>query len=288
MKQMELFTVHPFLKWAGGKGQLLEGLLERVAAAGEFGRYHEPFVGGGALFFGLLESKRLRRNAYLSDSNQNLVNAYVGVQRNVEGVIELLRRHKARHSEEYFYEVRSSVPETIEARAARIIYLNRTCYNGLYRENSRGEFNVPFGRYKNPTICDEENLRACAKALKRAKVEQRPFETVLESAQPGDFVYFDPPYVPVSATSSFTSYDKEGFGEDAQRRLAEVFAELAQRGVKALLSNSDTPLVRELYSDFKIEVVYATRLVNSRADRRGKVAEVLLRNFGSPGSSVRL
>ncbi len=269
----------PFLKWAGGKGQLLGELLARVAAAGEFGRYHEPFVGGGALFFGLVGSLSLKRKACLSDNNRNLVDCYLGLQRNVEGVIELLKAHKARHGEEYFYEVRSAAPVTLEERAARIIYLNRTCYNGLYRENSRGGFNVPFGRYKNPTICDAENLRLCAKALKRATVEKRPFETVLDRAKAGDFVYFDPPYVPLSATSNFTSYDKGGFGEDSQRRLADVFAKLTQRGVKVLLSNSETRLVRELYRDFTIETVYATRLVNSRADRRGKIAEVLARNF---------
>jgi DNA adenine methylase len=272
-------AARPFLKWAGGKGQLLWELLACVAAAGEFGRYHEPFVGGGALFFGLVGSLSSRRKACLSDNNRNLIDCYLGLQKNVEGVIELLKAHKARHGEDYFYEVRSAAPATLEERAARVIYLNRTCFNGLYRENSRGGFNVPFGRYKNPTICDAENLRACAKALKRAVVEQRPFEAVLKRARAGDFVYFDPPYVPVSATSNFTSYDKGGFGEDSQRRLAEVFAELAQRGVKVLLSNSETPLVRELYRGFEIETVYATRRVNSRADRRGKVPEVLVRNF---------
>jgi len=279
VKQIELFAVHPFLKWAGGKGQLLPELAARVEKGAPFGRYHEPFAGGGALFFELAGMRLLKEKAFLSDSNANLIDAYQGVQQCVEEIIKLLMLHKAQHCKEHFYRVRSDVPKRLAERAARIIYLNRTCFNGLFRENSKGEFNVPMGSYKNPRICDEENLRACAKALKRATVEQRPFETVLERAQAGDFVYFDPPYVPVSATSNFTSYDKGGFGEDSQRRLAEVFAELAQRGVKVLLSNSETPLVRELYRGFKIETVYATRLVNSRADRRGKVPEVLVRNF---------
>jgi len=277
----------PFLKWAGGKGQLLPDLLKQVRKAMPFGQYHEPFVGGGALFFELVASSALEGKALLSDNNESLVEAYLGVRNRVESVIAILLQHKRKHSEKHYYSVRSGDPKGRAERAARIIYLNRTCFNGLFRENSKGEFNVPMGSYVNPLICDGENLRACAKALKRAKVEQRPFETVLERVQPGDFVYFDPPYVPVSATSNFTSYDKEGFGENAQRRLAEVFAELARGGVKVLLSNSDTPLVRELYNDFEIEIVYANRMVNSRADRRGKIAELLVRSFGLPGSSVR-
>ena len=270
----------PFLKWAGGKGQLLPELVKCVREAMPIGNYHEPFVGGGALFFELVASSILEAGAFLSDSNRNLIDAYRAVRNQVESVIEVLLQHKESHSKEHYYRVRSSpAQKALAERAARIIYLNRTCFNGLFRENSKGEFNVPLGSYTNPLICDEENLRACAKALERATVEQRPFEKILERAQAGDFVYFDPPYVPVSATSNFTSYDKGGFGEDSQRRLAEVFAELAQRGVKVLLSNSETPLVRELYRGFRIETVYATRLVNSRADRRGKVPEVLVRNF---------
>jgi len=272
-------VARPFLKWAGGKGQLLAELVARVERAKPFGHYHEPFVGGGALFFTLEGSRTLDKGACLSDNNASLIDAYLGVRNHVERVIKILLEHKKQHAKEHYYDVRSNVPPRLAERAARIIYLNRTCFNGLFRENSKGKFNVPMGSYKNPRICDEENLRACAKALKRATVEQRPFETVLKRARAGDFVYFDPPYVPVSATSNFTSYDKGGFGEDSQRRLAEVFAELAQRGVKVLLSNSETPLVRELYRGFEIETVYATRRVNSRADRRGKVPEVLVRNF---------
>jgi len=281
MKRSSARTVpRPFLKWAGGKGQLSGELICRVDQAGAIGRYHEPFIGGGALFFELVRTQRLgRRQAYLADNNSNLIEAYRGVKEDVEAVIVQLKMHAERHCEAYYYAVRSAIPSTLVGRAARVIYLNRTCFNGLFRENSKGLFNVPFGRYKNPMICDEANLQACAQALRRAVVEARPFETVLDRAKAGDFVYFDPPYVPLSATSNFTSYGKGGFGEDSQRRLAEVFAELAQRGVRVLLSNSETPLVRELYRDFTIEVVYATRLVNSRADRRGKIAEVLVRNF---------
>ena len=272
----------PFLKWAGGKGQLLPELLAQVDAAETFGRYHEPFVGGGALFFELARLKRLgRARACLSDGNSSLIETYSGLQQHVDEVIELLRAHNDQHAEDYYYQVRGLPPDTLPERAARIIYLNRTCYNGLYRENSKGQFNVPFGRYKNPLICDEPNLRACAEVLKKAELETRHFETVLDRAEPDDFVYFDPPYHPVSKTASFTAYAKGGFGEDAQRQLASVFAELAKKGVKVLLSNSDTDFVRSLYEGrgFTIQKVLANRLVNSRADRRGPVYEVLVRNF---------
>lgn len=275
-----LNTPRPFLKWAGGKGQLLPELMARVDAAGAFGRYHEPFIGGGALFFELSRLNRLgRKLAYLSDNNVNLIAAYEGVKADVEAVIALLREHEANHCEAYFYEMRASVPDGLAERTARLIYLNRTCYNGLYRENSRGEFNVPFGRYRNPAIVNEPNLRAVAEALQRAKLANRPFDTVVRLAEPNDLVYFDPPYHPVSKTANFTAYEKGGFGEPDQERLAEVFRALDEKGVNVLQSNSMTPFICELYTDYTVETVYATRAVNSRADRRGRIEEALIRNF---------
>ena len=284
----------PFLKWVGGKGQLLPELVKRVEMAGDFGRYHEPFLGGGALFFELFRTGKLRKKAYLSDNNPRLIEAYIGVRDHVDEVIELLRRHKRRHGEEHFYRVRASTPKRLPERAARLIYLNKTCYNGLYRENRRGEFNVPFGRYKNPTICDEENLFAVAAALKLSKIEYCHFQSIVERAKPGDLVYFDPPYHPLSKTSSFRAYtpheieddqgrriplDNREFGDDSQRLLAEVFARLAEHRVLVLLSNSMTEFVRELYKPFHIDTVQASRAVNSRADKRGKIAEALVRSF---------
>ena len=279
----------PFLKWVGGKGQLLPELMARVGKAGDFGRYHEPFVGGGALFFELYKTGRLRKHAWLSDNNPRLIETYQGVKLHVDEIIKLLKCHKAAHCEEYYYEVRAKVPKTLTARAARIIYLNKTCYNGLYRENSKGQFNTPFGRYKNPQICDEENLRAVSMALKKAKIENRHFETVVDAAESGDLVYFDPPYHPVSKTASFIAYtphkrekgilDRGTFGEDSQRLLARVYEQLHAKGVKILLSNSMTDFVRDLYGGFRIDQVAANRAVNSRADRRGKVSEALVRNF---------
>ena len=275
-------TPRPFVKCAGGKRQLIGELFPRVLASQYGGRYHEPFLGGAALFFELYRAGVLsRKKAYLSDNNPNLIMTYRGVQRDVEGIIALLEKHKAAHGKEHYYAVRAEVPGDPVAAAARIIYLNRTCFNGLYRENSKGEFNVPMGRYEKPLICDAANLRAVSAALASAKLEQRDFARVLERAEPGDFVYFDPPYVPVSATSSFTAYDKHGFGVEDQRRLAEVFRELDARGVFVMLSNSMTPFVRELYQGFDIAEVYAARAVNSKADRRGKIAEALVTNFAT-------
>jgi DNA adenine methylase len=270
----------PFLKWVGGKRQLLDELRARVAVAWPYGRYHEPFVGGGALFFDLFKRGALgEMPAYLSDNNPRLIEAYRGVQKNVERLITLLKAHKSRHGEEYFYQVRATVPKDSIARAARLIYLNRTCFNGLYRENSKGEFNVPMGRYKDPLICDAVNLRAVSAALQQCDIGEGHFSRVLEHARKDDLVYFDPPYDPVSKTANFTSYHRDPFGESAQRQLADVYRELNGRGVKLLLSNSDTPLIQSLYKGFKVDVVLARRQVNSRADKRGEVREVLVRNF---------
>lgn len=269
----------PFLKWVGGKRQLLPELLKAVAAAGPFRRYHEPLLGGGALFFELARNHSLAGTSYLSDANTSLIEAYLGVRDNVEAVIRLLKGHKKRHSKDYFYEVRASVPRSPTKRAARTIYLNKTCFNGLHRENSKGLFNAPMGKYKNPLICDEENLRAVSRALLKATIDVSSFENVLERAKRGDLVYFDPPYHPLSKTAFFTAYSKGGFNEDSQRRLSEVFATLARRGVRVMLSNSKTELIRELYADFYLTEVMAMRQVNSKADARGKIPELLVTSF---------
>ncbi len=270
----------PFLKWVGGKGQLLPELVRAVEAAGEFGGYHEPFVGGGALFFELYRTGKLAGKCVrLSDNNERLIETYQVVKDDLDTLIPLLRAHQGRHDRDYYYEMRAHVPATPIERAARIVYLNKTCFNGLYRENSRGLFNVPMGKYDNPRILDKENLRGVSAALAEVRIECRPFEAIAEFAEAGDLVYFDPPYDPVSTTSSFTSYHKDEFAEDAQRRLAATYALLANRGVKVLLSNSNTSLIRELYSGFVVEIVEAKRSVNSKGGLRGKVEEVLVRNF---------
>lgn len=269
-------VARPVLKWAGGKGRLLPELLNRLPKS--YTAYHEPFIGGGALFFALTGRGQLGR-AFLSDANTSLIDVYLGLRDEIEGVIAVLREHI--YEREHYYRVRALRPEdlTLPERAARVIYLNKTCYNGLYRENKRGQFNVPFGRYKNPTICDEPNLRAASRALQGVGIARRHFSTVLDHARPGNFVYFDPPYHPLSATANFTAYDRSGFGPDDQRHLRDVFAALGELGVRAMLSNSDTPFIRELYDGFAIDQVHVARAVNSKANGRGKVAEVIVRNY---------
>ncbi len=259
----------PFLKWAGGKGQLLAEIQRRFPRT--FRRYHEPFLGGGAVFFGTMPSR-----AILSDINHELVDTYTAIRDDVEAVIAALMRHKA--DEEHYYRVRAQETAGLSAvaSAARTIFLNRTCFNGLYRVNRRGEFNVPFGRYDNPTICDPENLRLVSLALHDVELRCESAFAIGKRAQRGDLVYFDPPYDPVSPTASFTAYARFVFGKDEQAQLAAIFAELAQRGVHVVLSNSDTPFIRELYKDFRVDTVYARRAINSRADRRGHVAEVIV------------
>ena len=267
---------HPFLKWVGGKGQLLpqmQALLPRT-----FGRYFEPFVGGAALFFHLLPER-----ASLTDVNAELVDCYRAVRDEVEDVIHALEAHE--YDEAHYYRVRAQdlAGMSLAERAARTIFLNKTGYNGLYRVNKSGGFNVPFGRYVNPGFRNAEsfaNLRACARALRDVKLEVRDFGAVVRHARAGDFVYFDPPYVPVSSTSDFTSYVPGGFGREDQERLAEVFGRLAAKGVHVMLSNSDTPEVRALYGRFRIDRVLAARSVNSKPGKRGKVGEVVVRSFG--------
>lgn len=268
----------PPVKWAGGKSRLLPDLLDREPSG--FAAYHEPFVGGGGLFFELRRLGKLKGSqGLISDLNDELINAYIVIRANLADLQRLLRHHARMHSKEHYLAVRASRPTDPVERAARFIYLLKTCFNGLYRVNSRGEFNVPFGDNKNPTICDEANLRAVADALAGTAIETRDFGTVLEGAQPGDWVYFDPPYDSPSTAPSFTQYTAAGFGRSEQRRLAATFRALDRKGVSVLLSNADTGTVRGLYSGFKIEVVRVARSINSKVERRGTVSELLIRNY---------
>jgi DNA adenine methylase len=260
----------PFLKWVGGKRQLIAKISERLPAS--FGRYHEPFVGGGALFFHL-HPKR----AFLSDRNERLVRAYKGIQRHVEEVIKLLKSYK--HEKGFFLNLRKQeVDSGTDAEvAAWLIFLNKTGFNGLYRVNSHNQFNVPFGSNPRALICDENNLRQCQKALAKASIHAEDFSAVLRRAKAGDLVYFDPPYVPVSDTAYFTSYTSGKFGPSDQARLRDVALELKKREVFVILSNSSAPLVKELYSPkFTCVPVKATRVVNSKASGRGQVTELLI------------
>lgn len=261
----------PFIKWVGGKRQLLPELRKRIPSS--FGTYHEPFVGGGALFFDLGPS-----SAVLSDANERLVRTYIAIRDRVESVIKILETYP--HSRDFFERLRSCRVDNFDHEyvAAWFVYLNKTCFNGLYRVNSRGVFNAPFGDQANPAICDADNLRACSAALQSVEIRHEHFANVLSRAKTNDLVYFDPPYVPLSASSSFTSYTSEGFDISEQVKLRDVARELKRRGVHVLLSNSSAPLVSTLYgNDFTIEQIEAGRAINCDGAKRGKVAESILR-----------
>ncbi len=273
----------PFIKWVGGKRGLVSRLLPLFPS--EFENYHEPFLGGGAVFFelynrGLLKDKKV----FLSDINDELINAYLQVKENPTKLISELKKHKQEHSKDFYYLTRSLDREanfkkiSPIKRAARFIYLNKTCFNGLYRVNSNGYFNVPMGSYKNPNIADEEVIFNASEALQNATIKCQSFTNVLKDAKSGDFVYFDPPYYPLSKTASFTAYSKDGFFEAEQIKLFEVSRELSARGCKVAQSNSDTEFINNLYKDFDINIVMMNRFINSKSDGRGKIKEVLVRN----------
>jgi DNA adenine methylase len=271
----------PILKWAGGKARLVPSILPLLPASIE--TYYEPFVGGAAVFFALASERRFRR-AVLSDLNSELVDVYRGVKKDVEAVIRLLRNYRRRHDEDAYYRTRAIDPQSIELveRAARLIYLNKTGYNGLYRVNRAGQFNVPFGRYANPAICDEERLRGASAALRArgVRITVGDFAKVTAQAEPGDAVYFDPPYEPRSTTANFTSYHSQVFGREAHERLARTLEDLTERGVRAVLSNSDTGFTQQLYDVQRFDVykVQVTRPINSKSSARGRVGELLVDN----------
>jgi DNA adenine methylase len=263
----------PFLKWVGGKTSLLPELLKHVHDRNKLRGYHEPFVGGGALFFAV-QPKR----AVLSDANPELVHCYSQVRDNVYGVLDVLARHV--YERAHFEEVRALEPHRLSPaeRAARFIYLNKTCFNGLWRVNRSGRFNVPFGRYRNPKFNDPATLISASHALRGIHIQHSTFEESMARSAPGDFVYLDPPYDPVSPSANFASYTAGGFTWEDQRRLAHACVVLNRRGVRFLLSNSATPRIRDLYSGFEQRIVKAPRFVNSKASARGAVDEVLVFN----------
>ncbi|MEZ0360369.1 MAG: DNA adenine methylase [Hydrogenobacter sp.] len=266
----------PFLKWAGGKSRWVHELCKFFPR--RFESYHEPFLGSGAVFFHLFKEGKIKK-AFLSDANCELIDTYIAVRDHVKEVISLLSDMP--YSKELFYELREkdgkklSLPE----RASRFIYLNRTCYNGLYRVNAKGKFNVPFGRYKNPKIFDAENLLAVSKALQIAEIKCEDFRRVVKRVEGEDLVYFDPPYYPLSKTSSFTSYYTGGFSEKDHTDLRDICLELSRMGVFTVVSNSCTDFIIKLYSLFYIREVYVSRPINCMGDKRGKVKELVITNF---------
>lgn len=266
----------PFVKWVGGKTQLLPELTSRIPSS--FFRYFEPFIGGGALFFHLQPEKSI-----LIDINEELTNTYRVIKYKTDDLIADLKLHI--YEKDYYYQIRN-IDRTDEyklwsdvKRASRLIYLNKSCFNGLYRVNSKGEFNTPMGSYKNPKIVDEVNLRACSQVLQKAEIINGSFLEVEKKVSSDDFVYFDPPYAPLNATSNFTGYSQKGFDEKMQLSLRDLCDRLDNKGVRFMLSNSNAPLILDLYQNYKIEFVYATRAINSKAKGRGKIPEVLVTNY---------
>lgn len=276
-------AARPFVKWVGGKARLVPQLLQYFPD--EYNDYYEPFAGGGALFFAITP-----KTAHISDLNTVLISAYKRIQSDAEGLIEELRQLEAQYrsletleeKRELYLEKRAqynALENTSPEKVALLIFLNKTCFNGMYRENSKGGFNVPFGKHPNPTICDEANLRSVSAALKETTIALAPYQEAVKNAKAGDFIYFDPPYHPLNATSSFTSYHADGFSAKDQEKLRDTFKKLSERGCKVMLSNSDSEFINELYKEFNVHKIYAARSINSKGTGRGKIQEVLVTNY---------
>lgn len=286
------YNVKPFVKWVGGKRQLIPQMKELLPK--EFNNYFEPFSGAGALFFHLQPD-----NAHINDMNKELIGTYESIRDDVDNLIAKLKKHAKENTKEtakdYYYTVREwdRLPgyskRSKTTKAARFIYMNKVGFNGLYRVNLKGQFNVPYGRYVNPKICDEELLRDISKYLNEKNIifTSKDFEDATSDVQEGDFVYFDPPYDPISKTSSFVSYQKGGFDREQQKRLKRLADDLVHKGAKVILSNSNTDFINNLYNNeiedaksdvdyFIIELLDANRNINSKADKRGKIKEVLI------------
>lgn len=270
--------VPTFVKWAGGKRQLLDQFKPFFPQ--KIKRYIEPFVGGGAVLFYVLKTHK-PKEVIISDINPELINAYKVIKNDVENLIKELKKLKKVHNKENYYKIRAEDPKLLSplTRASRFIYLNKTCFNGLYRVNSKGEFNVPIGSYKNPKICPEKELREINKLLQNVKIKLASFEKCVKWAKKGDFVYFDPPYYPLKKGKSFTSYTKGDFLEKEQKQLRKTFEKLDKKGCKVMLSNSDTDFIKELYKEHNINFVKARRMINRDGKGRGKINEVVVTNY---------
>jgi DNA adenine methylase len=284
LKQRQILSIEPkpFVKWAGGKRQLLPIIEKHLPS--EYGTYFEPFLGGGAVLFHMLY-KNPEIRCEVSDLNSDLVLAYVTIRDRLEGLISSLRNHAINYHKEpdsYYYEIRDSKPKSQIEKVSRLLFLNRTCFNGLYRVNSKGKFNVPLGRYSNPNIVNEENLTATSNVLqsKKIRISCRDFATVLTDAKKNDLVYFDPPYQPVSKTANFTSYTNRDFTYGDLERLHQVSEKLSDRGCKVLHSNSNSKEVRELFSKgWKVIEISANRSINSNPAKRSGHTELLIKNY---------
>ena len=281
MANQKNLVLSPVLKWIGGKRQLLNDIIPMIPK--NCSTYVEPFIGGGAVLFELQPKK-----AIINDFNSELINVYTVIRDYSEELIKELQFHKDNNTSEHFYAVREydRKPEffsqmTPVQKAARVIYLNKTCYNGLYRVNSAGQFNSPYGKYKNPNIVNETVIRAMSKYFNENNIviKNEDFKEALKGLRRGAFVYLDPPYMPISSSSSFTGYTENGFNEDKQRELKELCDKLDKKGIKFLQSNSDCEFIRELYSGYRIKTIKAKRAINSKGNSRGEINEVLIYNY---------
>ncbi len=281
MANQKNLVLGPVLKWVGGKRQLLNDIIPMIPK--NCSTYVEPFIGGGAVLFELQP-----KNAIINDFNSELINVYTVIKNYPEELIKELQFHKDNNTSEHFYAVREydRKPEffsqmTAVQKAARVIYLNKTCYNGLYRVNSAGQFNSPYGKYKNPNIVNETVIRAMSKYFNENNIviKNEDFKEALKGLRRGAFVYLDPPYMPISSSSSFTGYTENGFNEDKQRELKELCDKLDKKGIKFLQSNSDCEFIRELYSGYRIKTIKAKRAINSKGNSRGEINEVLIYNY---------
>ena len=284
IENIDLSKAQPFIKWVGGKRGLLSQIIPLLPK--QFNNYFEPFVGGGALFFELYAQGKLdNKNIYLFDINAELINTYEVVRDNPSELIDRLYKFEEKHSKEYYYEVRAWDREenfldlNAVTRASRFIYLNKTCFNGLYRVNKKNQNNVPMGSYKNPNIVDEKTIYGASDALQNVTILNASYKDVLQYASKDDLVYFDPPYYPLTPTASFTSYSEFEFLDKEQEELFEVFHALDKQGSYVVHSNSDTPFINKLYKKYDIQKIQANRFINSKSSGRGKISEVLVRSF---------
>lgn len=303
---IEKVKAKPFIKWAGGKSQLLPLFNEyypKELKSGLIDFYFEPFLGGASVFFDVVQKYKIKKS-YLSDSNIEIVLVYKVIKEKVEDLISALNELKKDYfkksetkKESFFYNIRdkyndnkinflNGLNDIYVCRASQMIFLNKTCFNGLYRLNRSGDFNVPFGKYINPGIYNEENLLAVSEVLQNTEIEHGDFEFFKNKINNKSFVYFDPPYRPISYTSSFNSYNKDGFDDDEQNRLAEFYRKLNEKGAKLMLSNSDPKNINindnffdDLYRGFTIERIEASRMINSKSEKRGKIKELLITNY---------
>jgi DNA adenine methylase len=282
---LEKLSIPTFIKWAGGKTQLLNQFEPFFPV--KISRYFEPFVGSGAVFFYIKQTCK-PDYCMISDNNQNLINLYIAVRDNLKDLLELLKKYKKEHTrnpKEYYYQQRKEFNKTNNTliKSALLIYLNKTCYNGLYRVNSKDEFNVPMGSYKNPSIVQPKILERASELLQNVVIKVMDFKKIIDFAESGDFIYFDPPYYPLSITSSFTSYQKETFLDEEQKLLANVFQKLDESGCKVMLSNSDSPFIHDLYSEYEADghlyTVKAKRMISCNAEGRKPINEVVVTNY---------